>query len=188
MRIIIGGAATPAFVGAHFSGESRWRMMQVNNEDYVIEDRTISPKKVNKYTFLWGVGCYFFFFVLFSLIWGVEGFGFEILFPLGVAFIVLIVVHEFLHAAGYVYIGKASWRDVKFGIIWKQFMPYAHCRGPLRINHYRMAVFLPVILGVIPLTYAFFTGSPFLFLIGVFMTLASPGDKKPGIPLNVTPG
>ncbi|MBM7097701.1 DUF3267 domain-containing protein [Bacillus sp. H-16] len=68
----------------------------------------------------------------------------------------LIVVHEFLHAAGYVYIGKASWRDVKFGIIWKQFMPYAHCRVPLRINHYRMAVFLPVILGVVPLTYAFF--------------------------------
>ncbi|MBM7097700.1 hypothetical protein JSY36_18350 [Bacillus sp. H-16] len=73
MRIIIGGAATLAFVGAHFSGESRWRMMQVNNEDYVIEDRTISPKKVKKYAFLWGVGCYFFFFVLFSLIWGVEG-------------------------------------------------------------------------------------------------------------------
>ena len=92
------------------------------------------------------------------------------------AYFVFILLHELLHLFGYVCIGKVKLNEVKLGVFWKHLMPYALCKVPLKINHYRIALFLPVILGVGPMAYGYACGSGFYFMIGLLMFSGSFGD------------
>jgi hypothetical protein len=66
---------------------------------------------------------------------------------------VLSILHELLHAIGFLIFGKVNWSDIAFGVKWKSLTPYGYCKIPVKAIVYIIALILPtIILGVIPLT------------------------------------
>ncbi len=98
---------------------------------------------------------------------------FTILFVL----LVFIVVHELLHALAYLILTKGDYKNISFGIIWRNMTPYCHYSKPVSILQYRIAVVLPgIITGVIPLIYAMITGNFSVFAFGIIFLLGAIGD------------
>jgi hypothetical protein len=92
-------------------------------------------------------------------------------------FLVLIVVHELLHAAGFAWIARVPRTAIRFGVQWKTLTPYAHCRVPVAAFQYRAAVALPgLLLGIVPCIIALAIGSGWLLIWGILMTMAAGGD------------
>lgn len=99
--------------------------------------------------------------------------------PLTVLLVLIggIVVHELLHAVGFVWVGKAPLTAVKFGFSWKGLAPYAHCRQPMRASAYRLSILLPgLMLGILPGILGIIGQSLPLLLWGILMTIAAGGD------------
>lgn len=91
-------------------------------------------------------------------------------------FIVSTVIHELLHALGYVLCG-AKRSEVAFGFHWKALMPYAHCKIPLSVSAYRFSGALPgIVQGVIPLAAGTALGVDWLTLYGAIMLCGAVGD------------
>jgi hypothetical protein len=91
-------------------------------------------------------------------------------------FIVSVVIHELLHALGYVLSGAAR-RDIAFGFHWKALLPYAHCKIPLSVSAYRFSGALPgVLLGVIPAVGGILFQIDWLTLYGAVMLCGAAGD------------
>jgi hypothetical protein len=61
-----------------------------------------------------------------------------------VSLILLVPVHEGIHAIGLFVFARVSWSDVKFGIMWRALMPYCHCTVPVPIVAYRRMALLPL--------------------------------------------
>ena len=94
-----------------------------------------------------------------------------------IAVVLLIVVHEALHAVGMVQFGKISWRDIRFGIMWWALMPYCHCTVPLSIRAFRRMALLPLwITGGMTLACLQVFPSDLLALVTGFTVAASVGD------------
>ena len=92
------------------------------------------------------------------------------------AFLVSIVVHEALHAVGFL-AGRAPRSAVHFGIHRQTLSPFAGCKVPLRAGAYRVAVLLPsIVLGFVPIAVGLATGAGWLTLWGAFMVLTAGGD------------
>jgi hypothetical protein len=115
-------------------------------------------------------------------IWGAAALGagfrsvarLHILIPL---FAVLVVAHELLHAAGFLYFAKVRREDIRFGMNWRALTPYAHCKAAVRARAYKGAVLLPgLLLGVLPNAIGLATGNGWLLLWGFFMLIAAAGD------------
>ena len=143
---------------------------------YQKEDETREMDELNKPLL---IGTFAMMTTLFIPYWFIWGFGeIELLFliKLAAGYIMFIILHEILHLVGYLFFGKAKLSEVKLGVLWKQLTPYAHCKIPLRIKAYRISVVLPVVLGILPLLYAFINGDDSWFSIGLFMTIGSVGD------------
>lgn len=88
-----------------------------------------------------------------------------------------IVVHELLHAVGFVWAGKVPRTAVKFGFNWKALAPYAHSRQPMTASAYRISVALPgLLLGLVPGLLGSVFGSYLMVLWGAFMFMAAGGD------------
>lgn len=93
------------------------------------------------------------------------------------AFLVGVAVHELLHAAGFVWAGKAPISTVKFGILWRALAPYAHCRAPITAAAYRISLALPgILLGLVPGLLGLAIGAGWLLMWGVMMSVAAAGD------------
>ncbi|WP_285269605.1 DUF3267 domain-containing protein [Kaistella rhinocerotis] len=68
-------------------------------------------------------------------------------------------------------------KSVKFGILWKMLTPYCHCKEPLKIRHYIIALLAPfIILGIIPGIISLFTGNLILLVFGIVFSGAAAGD------------
>jgi len=94
-----------------------------------------------------------------------------------VAVVLLIAVHEALHAVGMVQFGKISWRDIRFGIMWWALMPYCHCTVPLSIRAFRRMALLPLwITGGVTLAGLLVFPSDLLALVTGFTVAACVGD------------
>jgi hypothetical protein len=114
----------------------------------------------------------------FSLLWGRE--------PLTVAFtnsaiivpaLLLVVVHELLHAISWKFAGGLSFRDFRFGITWKTLSPYCHATRPMTAQAYRIGALMPgVILGLLPIAISTLTGDGFLAILGALLTAGAVGD------------
>lgn len=88
-----------------------------------------------------------------------------------------IVLHELLHALGWVFFTKHGVRSIKFGFMVKMLTPYCHCREPLKWSHYVIGALLPgVVLGLFPAIIAIFIGNFALLGLGLFFILAAMGD------------
>lgn len=88
-----------------------------------------------------------------------------------------VVVHEAIHAATWVRVGRGSWADVRFGVQWKTLTPYAHCTAPLTARAYRWGVAAPgIVLGVVPALLGSLLGIPALAAFGWMLTFVASGD------------
>ena len=60
--------------------------------------------------------------------------------------VLLVVVHEALHAFAAMQWGDVPFSSIQFGLKWKWLVPYCHCASPLRIGVYRIFVLLPLMV------------------------------------------
>jgi len=87
------------------------------------------------------------------------------------------LIHEAIHATGFLRIGGASRAAVGMGVHWKMLTPYAWCKEPITAAAYRWVALLPgLILGVFPFVVALVTSSAWMAGWGIFFTLAASGD------------
>ena len=93
------------------------------------------------------------------------------------AVLVGTLLHEAIHATGFLRIGGACRASVGMGVHWKMLTPYAWCKEPITAAAYRWVVLLPgLVLGVLPFVGALLTSSAWLAAWGIFFTLAASGD------------
>ena len=143
-----------------------------------ILDKTMSINRANLIAGILMVPAYFVATIPFYLLWGrMPAFPTTttkqllLLIPL---FIVSIVLHELLHAIGY-RLGGANRHQISFGFT--QLSPYAHCKIPLALNSYRLAVALPgILLGVLPGIIGYLFAYDGLTLFSAIMLIAATGD------------
>ena len=88
-----------------------------------------------------------------------------------------IIVHELLHGIGWGIYSPKGMRSIKFGFNWKFLTPYCHCKEPLKVNHYRIGVAMPLLfLGIIPSVIAIVIGHGALLSFGIIFSWAAGGD------------
>jgi len=155
-----------------------------NRPSVSVRDATISLAKANVIGFLLLPVTALFMIVPFWILWGKEALGsgfmsmknWYISLPV---FFLVIVMHELLHAVGYIQFGKATRNDIQFGMNWKALTPYAHCKAIMSARAYRIAVLLPgLLLGILPFFIAMIFGSGTLVVWGFLLTAAAGGDAS----------
>lgn len=61
-------------------------------------------------------------------------------------FVVLLPVHEALHALGLIAFAGVRWENIRFGVMWDALMPYCQCLVPISVRAYRRMVLLPLLV------------------------------------------
>ena len=94
-----------------------------------------------------------------------------------VVILLLMVVHELVHGLTWGLCAKKKFKTIEFGILKSTMTPYCYCGEALPKSAYLAGSFMPcLVLGLLPSVAAILTGSVFLMLIGLCMTLAAGGD------------
>ncbi|PUV22175.1 DUF3267 domain-containing protein [Sphingobacterium athyrii] len=159
-----------------------------NYPGYVVEPRLINLYKANVVGFL--------FFAIFILLYGLP---FYLLWDIKESFSIMknniydkdsnvwwvyviiivsgIVIHELIHGIVFAFFAKEGFKSIKFGVLWKMLTPYAHCKEPLQVRAYMLALVMPfIIVGLLPGIYSIFTGNLPLLLFAIFFSGAAAGD------------
>jgi hypothetical protein len=93
------------------------------------------------------------------------------------ALLILLVVHELLHALAWMIAGGFRWEQISFGIDRATLSPYTHIAAPMTARAYRIGAVTPGLLtGVLPTLAAWVFGSGPLSLIGALMSVGAVGD------------
>ena len=88
-----------------------------------------------------------------------------------------IVIHELIHGIFFSLYASQGIKSIKFGILWKTLTPYCHCKEPLKIKHYIIALLAPLLfVGIIPSIISLIIGNGFLLVLGIFFSAAAAGD------------
>ena len=90
-----------------------------------------------------------------------------------------IFIHELIHGIFFIIFSKNKFKSIKFGFmsVKKLFTPYCHCREKIKINHYRIAIIMPlIIMGIIPTIISIIIGNLFLLFCGIICIMAACGD------------
>ena len=91
--------------------------------------------------------------------------------------VVGIAVHEWIHGISWQLASGKSREVIRYGINWKLLTPYAHCREPILVKHYRFGILMPLLwLGILPFGIAVLIEEPNLFLFGTIFSIAASGD------------
>ncbi|HEX6104846.1 MAG TPA: DUF3267 domain-containing protein [Gemmatimonadales bacterium] len=98
--------------------------------------------------------------------------------PLGLALLAAgVLLHELLHAAGFLLFGRAPRAAVRIGFQRRTLTPFASCAAPVTASAYRAAGLLPaLVLGAVPVAAAWISGSGTLLLWGWLMLALAGGD------------
>lgn len=92
-------------------------------------------------------------------------------------YIILIILHEGIHALSALLFAKAKPKDVEFGAIWAQLMFYCHIKKPMTARAYRAVLIMPIIFtGIIPLIIVTVFASPYLIVLFALMVAGGAGD------------
>ena len=93
------------------------------------------------------------------------------------ALLVGIVLHEGIHALGWIIFGGVSPRSISFGVDRKTLSPYAHADVPMGATGYRIGALLPGLLtGILPTLVGIIAVDAGLTLLGAFLLSAAVGD------------
>jgi hypothetical protein len=93
------------------------------------------------------------------------------------AVVAAIFVHELIHGLIFALYAKNGFKAIKFGFSKTMASPYCHCKDPLKVKHYRRAGIAPfIILGLIPLAFAMFTGVNWIKTFGLLFSIGGFGD------------
>lgn len=91
--------------------------------------------------------------------------------------LVSIVMHELIHGMTWRLVARASPATITYGVHWKTLTPYAHVRGLMEVNAYRIGGLMPgLVLGIIPYILSLVSGDGTLLWFGVIHTFAAGGD------------
>ena len=142
-------------------------------------DLTIGIVKANVVTFAVGIPVFIVCIVLFALVnqdadfrIGIGGF---LIFV--VSYVVLIVVHEFIHGLTWSFFAEHGFKDIEFGFMKEYMTPYCTCGVPLAKGPYILGALMPlIVLGIVPIIVAFVIKSALLLYIGAIMAISAGGD------------
>jgi hypothetical protein len=91
------------------------------------------------------------------------------------AIIIGVPAHELIHGLSWMWFGRISIQEIKFGF--KALTPYAHCKVPIRARAYRVGAFMPaLLLGILPYGIGLISGSGWFTSFGLVYILAAGGD------------
>lgn len=149
--------------------------------DSHIEDRTISLLTANLYALILMPVLAAIILIPFALLsrqlsaTPTFSFGIQQVMLLIGAILVGVIVHELLHAIGWMAVGQVKWHAIEFGI--KSLTPYAHCKIPVNASTYRIGILLPgIALGLIPGWIGSIVYNGWLVTFGLVMFISAAGD------------
>ncbi len=91
--------------------------------------------------------------------------------------IVLVVVHEGIHAIAWKYSSGLPLSKFSFGIDKKSLSPYCHADAPMDVRAYRIGGGAPLVLvGIVPFVYAILVASSMWAFLSAVMISAAVGD------------
>ncbi len=94
-----------------------------------------------------------------------------------VGVLVALVLHEGVHALGWIVFARLAPTQIRFGVDRKTLSPYAHALAAMPVQGYRVGTVLPLILvGIVPLIIAVIAGSGVLAVIAAVMISGAVGD------------
>ncbi|MCA0458177.1 MAG: DUF3267 domain-containing protein [Chloroflexi bacterium] len=94
-----------------------------------------------------------------------------------IAFVVLIIAHEGMHALGWILFAGVPASAIRFGIMWKTLSPYAHSTVAMRASGYRVGVILPLIFtGILPVIVGTALNLGWLTAAGAVLVSGAIGD------------
>ena len=94
-----------------------------------------------------------------------------------IALTIGLVIHELIHGIFFAKYASKGFKSVKFGVLLKMLTPYCHCKEPLKIKHYIIALLAPlVILGILPAIVGILIGNLGLTIFGIFFSGTAAGD------------
>ncbi|MDP1675497.1 MAG: DUF3267 domain-containing protein [Bacteroidota bacterium] len=92
-------------------------------------------------------------------------------------FAVGIVLHELIHGLSWMFGGRLSFNQMKFGFHSKTLTPYAHCTVPIQKSAYVFGTLMPaVVLGFFPFLFSLINGNGWIVLFSILFTFAAVGD------------
>lgn len=100
-----------------------------------------------------------------------------------------VVVHELLHAAGFLAFGRVPRESVRLGFQRRTLTPFASCSVAVTADAYRAAALLPALaLGLLPAFAAWWLGSGVLILWSWLMLALAGGDLAAVWAIRAVPG
>lgn len=149
--------------------------MNTPQTDYQRIDRSVSFAQANLGALLFGLPLALLLIVAHTLIH--QTMLLTASWKLLLAFVIGVLVHEGLHAAGWTIAGRLPPSAITFGFSIEGLAPFAHAKQPLPINAYRFGVALPcVALGIIPGVIGIAGNWPMVTSFGAIMTFSAGGD------------
>jgi Putative zincin peptidase len=127
----------------------RWPTPLIGHPKRMESQATIAEVRVNKLaanvvaTLLTGVFCVVGVMLARALPHHIK-FAYWHLKALLVASILLVPVHEALHAVGWRVFARVEWRHIRFGVMWWALMPFCHCAAQVPIGAYRRMALFPL--------------------------------------------
>jgi len=138
----------------------------------------LDPKDINRKASYYTLGVVLLSTIVYTWLWGLE-FTITLMFFFKFIgfYLLLILLHEFLHGIGFLWFGKVKLSDLKFGFIWKYMICSAHCKVAIPMRAFRMALLLPVLLtGFVPLIIGLVVGNSMLVAISTLLVGGGAGD------------
>jgi hypothetical protein len=91
--------------------------------------------------------------------------------------IVIIILHEAIHLAGFRYIGGVPWKEMSWGVNLKLGVAYAHAKRPVTVHQMKKVLLLPFIpTGLLPIVLGIAMNLPSLSILGALLTAGCFGD------------
>lgn len=85
------------------------------------------------------------------------------------------LIHEIVHVLGFLFLTDATKEDIRMGL--SNYMPFVHCKRPVRLQGFRWAILLPTILvGFMPLIIGIKIQSLMVTNLSCLLTAGGMGD------------
>lgn len=97
--------------------------------------------------------------------------------PFYLSLIAGVFTHELIHGITWAVLCKKRWRSIGFGVNWRAFTPYCHCKEALTFKKYALGSVMPtMVLGVLPYSIGLILGNYYFSLFGMVFMIAGGGD------------